>query len=81
MFKITVKIDGMGCTMCEKHVNETIENSFKVKKVTSSFKDGQAEIIADSEISLEALKAVLDSTGYIAVTAECEPYKKTGLFG
>ena len=38
MKKITVKIDGMACGMCEAHVNDCIRANFAVKKVTSSFK-------------------------------------------
>ncbi|MBR5896895.1 MAG: heavy-metal-associated domain-containing protein, partial [Lachnospiraceae bacterium] len=36
MEKITLQIDGMKCGMCEKHVNEAIQNAFKVKSVVSS---------------------------------------------
>lgn len=36
MIKITLKIDGMMCEMCESHVNDIIRNNFNVKKVASS---------------------------------------------
>lgn len=32
MEKITVKIDGMMCGMCESHMNDTFRQNFKVKK-------------------------------------------------
>ena len=32
MNKITVKIDGMMCGMCESHVNDAIRRAFPVKK-------------------------------------------------
>ena len=32
MVKITLKIDGMACGMCESHVNDTIRKNFAVKK-------------------------------------------------
>lgn len=35
MYKTTAKIDGMACSMCEAHVNETVRRAFPVKKVTS----------------------------------------------
>ena len=35
MLKITLGIDGMQCSMCEAHINDTIRRS-PVKKVTSS---------------------------------------------
>lgn len=30
MLKITLKIDGMACGMCESHVNDTIRKNFAV---------------------------------------------------
>ena len=36
MQKITVKVDGMQCGMCEAHVNDAVRAAFPVKKVTSS---------------------------------------------
>lgn len=36
MQKITLKIDGMMCGMCESHINDVIRRTFPVKKVSSS---------------------------------------------
>ena len=44
MLKITLKIDGMACGMCESHINDVIRNNFDVKKVSSSHKDKKTEI-------------------------------------
>lgn len=33
MEKITVKIDGMMCGMCESHMNDTFRQNFKVKRL------------------------------------------------
>ena len=41
MIKTTLKIDGMMCGMCESHMNDVIRKNFKVKKVTSSARDGE----------------------------------------
>lgn len=35
MLKITAKVDGMMCGMCENHINDTVRKTFEVKKVTS----------------------------------------------
>ena len=40
MVKTVLKVDGMMCGMCEAHMNDLIRKNFKVKKVTSSAKDG-----------------------------------------
>ena len=81
MIKMTVKIDGMSCTMCESHVNDTIRNRFSVKKVSSNYKKGTAEILAEEEIPEEKLKEVLDPTGYRVLSVLSEEHKKKGLFG
>ncbi len=43
MLKITLKIDGMMCGMCESHVGDAIRRAFPVKKVTSSHSKGSYE--------------------------------------
>ena len=40
MVKITLKIDGMSCGMCEAHINDTVRAAFRIKKVDSSHKKG-----------------------------------------
>lgn len=80
MFKITLKIDGMMCGMCEAHTNEAIRNAWQVKKVTSSHKDNQTVIIAENDISDEELAEIIEKTGYKLVSITREPYEKKGLF-
>ena len=81
MTKITLKIDGMACGMCESHINDTVRKSFKVKKVTSSCSKGETVIITEENIPESALKAAIDSTGYKMVGFKAEPYEKKRLFG
>lgn len=50
MFKITVKIDGMMCGMCESHINDAIRKSFAVKKVVSSHTKERTEIIVTAPL-------------------------------
>lgn len=80
MFKITLKIDGMMCGMCEAHTNEAIRNAWQVKKVTSSHKDNQTVIIAENDISDEELAEIIEKTGYKLISVTREPYEKKGLF-
>lgn len=80
MFKVTLKIDGMACGMCESHVNETIRKNFDVKKVTSSHKKGITEIITETSLDEESLKKAIGETGYKVLSIETEPYVKKGLF-
>jgi copper chaperone CopZ len=81
MNKITVKISGMMCGMCESHVNDAIRKAFSVKKVTSSHTKGEAVILAEEPISEEQLRSTIDQTGYQVQSITVEPYEKKGLFG
>ena len=80
MFQITLKIDGMACGMCESHINDTIRRNFAVKKVTSSHRKGETEIIAETPPDEEALKKAIGEIGYTVVSVCTEPYVKKGLF-
>ena len=81
MNKITVKIDGMMCGMCESHINDAIRRAFPVKKVTSSHTKGETVILTEKPIDEAALRAAIDATGYKVLTVESGPCEKKGLFG
>ena len=80
MLKITVKVDGMACRMCESHVNDAVRRAFTVKKVTSSHSKGETVIIAEQDIDEATLRSTIGATGYTVVSVASEPYEKTGLF-
>lgn len=80
MVKTVLKIDGMMCGMCEAHMNDLIRKNFKVKKVTSSAKDGETVIISDAELDIPWAKKQIKDTGYELVDYTSEPYEKKGLF-
>ena len=71
MTRTVVGIDGMACSMCESHVNDTVRRNFHVKSVKASHKKKQAEI----------LRKAIGDTGYTVTDVHTEPYKKKGLFG
>ena len=80
MLKITLGVDGMMCGMCEAHMNDLIRKNFKVKKVTSSAKDGETVIISDAELDIPWAKKQIKDIGYEMVDYTSEPYEKKGLF-
>lgn len=80
MEKITLKIDGMACSMCEAHINDCIRQNFPVKKVSSSHSKGETVIIAKQAPEFEKLKSVISSVGYELKEMKSEPYEKGGLF-
>ena len=57
MYQTTLKIDGMMCGMCESHINDTIRKAAPVKKVTSSHAKGEAIVLTDEPLDIEAVKA------------------------
>lgn len=81
MTKITVKVDGMMCGMCEAHVNDAVRKAFPVKKVTSSHSKGETVILTENDIDESALRSAINATGYEVKTVTKEPYEKKGLFG
>jgi copper chaperone CopZ len=80
MVKIVLTVEGMMCGMCESHINDAVRAAFPVKKVTSSHTKGQTVILTKQDIDEDALKAVIDKTGYTVASVTKEPYVKRGLF-
>ncbi len=81
MNKVTVKIDGMMCGMCEAHINDTIRKAYpNAKKVASSHKKGETTFLLDGEPDGERLKAAVNETGYEFKGIKTEKYVKKGIF-
>lgn len=80
MQKITLRIDGMVCGMCQAHINDAIRKAFPASKVRSSHSKGRTELITDSDICETELKEIIEKTGYTLLAIEKEPYEKKGLF-
>ncbi|MBQ9387854.1 MAG: heavy-metal-associated domain-containing protein [Lachnospiraceae bacterium] len=73
MKKITVKIDGMMCGMCEAHICDTIRRALPdAKKVKASRKRGEATFRLGGEVDAGLLKKAIDDTGYTFVSASAE---------
>lgn len=81
MFKTTLQIDGMMCSMCESHVNDAVRSALAVKKVKSSHKKGTSEILSQERPDEEKLRAAIEATGYRVLSCATEVYEKKGLFG
>ena len=82
MKKITAKIDGMMCGMCEAHICDAIRKAFpKAKKVTASRKSGEASFLTDAADAEDTLKKAIAETGYMLLSVSSETYEKHGLFG
>lgn len=80
MTKTVLSMEGMACGMCEAHVNDAIRANFRVKKVSSSHKKGQTEIISEQPLDEAQLREVIEKTGYSLTAVSAEPYEKKRLF-
>jgi len=82
MNKVTMKIDGMACGMCEAHVNDVIRKVVpQAKKVASSHAKGESSFLTDADFSEEELRSAITETGYTVLSLTSQPYEKKGLFG
>ncbi len=82
MNKITAKINGMACPMCEAHIAETIRSAFpQAKKVKASKAHAEATFLIEDGFDETKLKKAIEDTGYTFVSVSSEPAKKRGLFG
>ena len=83
MIKTVLKIDGMMCGMCESHMNDVIRQNFQVKKVTSSHKKGETEILSEEPVDEEKVRAEVEKIGYKVMDIQSENYEKKNfsLFG
>ena len=81
MVKITVKIEGMKCPMCEAHATECVKKNFKVKSVESSHTNKETVIIAEAPIDRGELQSVIEEqTGYKVNEIFEEDVEKKGIF-
>ena len=73
MNKYVLGIDGMGCGMCEMHVEDTIRKNIKVKKVKASHIKNVAVVFTEDNLAEEDFKNILDPTGYRIISFERLP--------
>ena len=81
MLKITARVEGMQCGMCEAHVNDAVRKAFPVKKVASSHTKNQTVILSEQPIDEQALRDAIGATGYRVTSFTSASYEKKGLFG
>ena len=81
MFKTTLKIDGMMCSMCEAHICDVIRKAVPgAKKVTASHAKGEASFLSEGPADESELKNAIAATGYDCLSVTAEPWEKKGWF-
>lgn len=81
MKKVTLKIDGMRCGMCETHINNIVRtNLAKVKKVKSNHHNGEATFVINDDVSYQSVIDEITKDGYRVLEQKDEPYVGFSLF-
>ena len=80
MNKYILGINGMGCGMCEIHVEEAITKNLKVKKAKASHLKNNLIVICEDELTIEDFKKMFVPTGYKVTSFEKTTAEKK-LFG
>ena len=70
MNKYILGIDGMGCGMCEIHVEDAIHKSIKAKRVKASHIKNNVVVFSEDILGREDFERVLDPTGYRVTSFE-----------
>jgi copper ion binding protein len=65
--KTTLKIEGMSCEHCVKHVTDALEEIDGVSSAAVSLEGKSAAVEHGDGVSLEALKAAVAEAGYEVV--------------
>ena len=68
MIKTVLGIEGMGCAMCEAHINDAIRKNFQVKRVKSSRRKKTCVIESEEPLDMQKVKSVITALGYNMVS-------------
>ncbi len=68
--KKTLKIEGMMCKHCQKHVEDALNKIEGVVSVIVNLSDKTAIVILDAEVSDEILSNAVKDAGYDVVSVE-----------
>ena len=80
MQKITIRITGMACGMCEAHICDAIRAAQPdAKKVRASRQRGEATLLSPAP-NERRLRRAIEDAGYTVLFLSTEEYKKRGLF-
>lgn len=61
---VLIKVEGMSCQNCVKHVTEAIKNAQPVETVTIHLEDKTVMLTGTTPLNLEQLKNAIEEAGY-----------------
>ena len=59
-----LKVNGMMCVNCQKHVHDVLAAMAGVSSVDVNLEKGTAKVTADRDIPQDEFKKVIEETGY-----------------
>lgn len=65
----TLRVTGMTCNGCKKHVDAALRGIAGVSAVEVDLAQGQAKVVHEDTASVEAMIAAVDEAGFSAATA------------
>ena len=77
--EIVLKVEGMMCHNCEKHVEEAVKAVKGVKNVQADHEQ-KLVVVTVKDGSVDAIKAAIEGEGYTVLSHEEKPAEKKGLF-
>ena len=70
MIKVTVKVDGMSCDACVRHVTNALTNLPGVESVEVKLVEGEAVLVFDPDVAMvPAIVEAIEDQGYEARVA------------
>ncbi len=63
----TIKVSGMGCENCVRHVTEAIEGLPGVKDVKVDLTSGQVSFENSESVNMDRIRALIEEAGYEVV--------------
>ena len=77
MLLVTMRIDGMACTMCESHIKDKIRISCPdAIKIKASYKSGDVSFVVGGNVDEKTIREKIEETGYKVISYKEEPYEK-----
>lgn len=64
----TIDVSGMSCNGCENNVENALKNLDGVRRVEADHEAGTVEVVAEDEVSDDALGEAVHGAGYEVVT-------------
>ncbi|MBW9212956.1 MULTISPECIES: heavy-metal-associated domain-containing protein [Terrabacteria group] len=80
MFKTTIQIEGMACSMCESHIQDALRRLGSVSKVKASRKKKEACFVSEEALDPKLIQKAIEDSGYEFKGISTKVYEKKKLW-